>query len=133
MKLSVRTVLAACAATAALTALPAAPALADTIRVSCPGSILQGRMPAGIDLAIIDKDKKTLCFSGQSDRAMQVSIYGVTQIYKNDNVRSITLMVQRTMGDVGTAWERIYLDANKPGHWYLGTPAHRIDSIYIQK
>ncbi|MEV5412268.1 hypothetical protein AB0K60_25965 [Thermopolyspora sp. NPDC052614] len=117
----------------ALTAFAAGPAQADTVRVPCPDSILQGRIPDGIDLAIIDKDKKTLCFRGQSDRAMQVNIYGVTQIYKHDNVRSVTLIVERTAGDVGTAWERIYLDANKPFHWFLGAPAHRIDSIYIQK
>ncbi len=133
MKFAVRAAVAACGAAVALAALAAGPAQADTGRVPCPDSILQGRMPDTIDLAIIDKDKKTLCFKGQSDRAMQVNIYGVTQIYKHSSVRSVTLMVERTMGDVGTAWERIYLDSNKPGHWFLGAPAHRIDSIYIQK
>lgn len=133
MKFSARSVLAACGVAAALTAFGATPAQADTIKVDCPSSVLEGRIPADIDLVLIDKDKNTLCFSGQSDRAIQVNIYNITQIYKHDDVRSVTLMVERNKGDVGTAWERIYLDSNNPFHWYFGSGAYRIDSIYIQK
>lgn len=134
MKTSIRALLAACGAAVALTAITAAPAQADTGRVHCPSKVLEGRIPDTIDLVLIDSGMKPLCFSGQSRRAMKVDIYDIQQIYKHDDVRSITLMVEVKKGDPRSKWDRIHLNADKPGHWYLGrTGAYRIDSIHIKK